>query len=73
MATTSHTCNDGNGPAFGRKTPGCPRCDELLSGAKPRAGWGGQKRLSPWLRNLPSAAHNCRASGCGPICTFGDW
>jgi hypothetical protein len=30
-----HTCNDGHGPVFGRKTPGCPRCDQLLAGAKP--------------------------------------
>lgn len=35
MATTKHTCNDGRGPAFGRKTAGCPRCDELLAGATP--------------------------------------
>ena len=28
--TTRHTCG---GPKFGRKTPGCPRCDELLAGA----------------------------------------
>lgn len=30
--TTRHTCG---GPVFGRKTPGCPRCDELLAGAEP--------------------------------------
>ena len=30
--TTKHTCG---GPAFGRKTPGCPRCDELIAGAAP--------------------------------------
>lgn len=34
--TTKHTCG---GPVFGRKTPGCPRCDELLAGAAPVA-WG---------------------------------
>lgn len=34
---TKHTCNNGAGPFFGKKTAGCPRCDELLSGAKPRA------------------------------------
>jgi hypothetical protein len=32
---TRHTCNDGRGPAWGRKTPGCPRCDELAAGAEP--------------------------------------
>ena len=30
--TTRHTCG---GPVWGRKTPGCPRCDELLGGATP--------------------------------------
>lgn len=35
---TLHTCNDGNGPKGGVKTPGCPRCDELLAGATPRGG-----------------------------------
>lgn len=30
-AATKHTCNGGNGPLFGRKTAGCPRCDELLA------------------------------------------
>lgn len=30
--TTKHTCG---GPVFGKKTPGCPRCDELLAGAEP--------------------------------------
>jgi hypothetical protein len=28
-----HTCNDGAGPKGGKKTPGCPRCDAILSGA----------------------------------------
>jgi hypothetical protein len=31
-----HTCNDGAGPYFGKKTLGCPRCDQLSSGASPR-------------------------------------
>lgn len=38
---TAHTCNNGGGPNFGKKTPGCPRCDELITGAAPRA-WRGQ-------------------------------
>jgi hypothetical protein len=41
--TTKHTCNNGNGPAFGKKTAGCPRCDELLDGAAPVKGWGYSK------------------------------
>ncbi|MGW4784923.1 hypothetical protein [Streptomyces sp. NPDC004230] len=32
MATTRHTCG---GPKYGRLAAGCPRCDELLGGAKP--------------------------------------
>lgn len=27
----------GYGPPFGRKVAGCPRCDQLLAGAAPRA------------------------------------
>lgn len=52
--TTKHTCNDGNGPAFGKKTIGCPRCDELLAGAKPVQGWGqaGKERDAANLRAI---------------------
>jgi len=32
-----HTCG---GPIFGRLTDGCPRCDQLKGGAKPKRGWG---------------------------------
>jgi hypothetical protein len=39
MAKTYHTCNGGDGPIFGRKTPGCPRCEERRKGALPRS-WG---------------------------------
>ncbi len=74
MARTKHTCG---GPVFGRKTPGCPRCDELLSGAEPRKGWDGrttaerrqeEERSLRWLRD-----HNCTRDKCGPVCTHGDW
>lgn len=41
--TTRHTCNNGDGPIFGRKTAGCPRCDELIGGAKPQEGWGARR------------------------------
>jgi hypothetical protein len=27
-----HTCNGGQGPKGGKKTPGCPRCDAILAG-----------------------------------------
>lgn len=36
---TPHTCNGGGGPVWGRKTRGCPRCEELLAGAPART-WG---------------------------------
>lgn len=74
MIATKHICNDGNGPAFGRKTTGCPRCDELLAGAK-SVRWASSRKeqdrqLAENRRRFP---HSCRASGCGPVCTFGDW
>lgn len=70
---TKHTCNDGTGPRFGRKTPGCPRCDELLAGAAPRT-WGGSAadvEYAQFRRDLE--AHDCKASNCGPVCTAFDW
>lgn len=43
--TTKHTCRDGRGPAFGYRTAGCPRCEELTLGAKP-VQWGpGRARI----------------------------
>ena len=70
--TTKHTCNDGSGPAFGRKTPGCPRCDELLAGAKP-VQWALTGRQEDARRAAEIRAHDCRASRCAVVCTFGDW
>jgi hypothetical protein len=74
--TTKHTCG---GPSFGRLTPGCPRCDELLDGAAPVA--------QPWRAKAERDAEQTRRSHrehfapggphdrgtCGPVCTFGDW
>lgn len=72
--TTKHTCNDGSGPAFGRKTPGCPRCDELLAGAAP-VKWAPsraeQDRIDSAYRRLHP--HDCKASGCSIVCTNGEW
>ena len=67
--TTKHTCG---GPVFGQKTPGCPRCDELLAGAAP-VKWAISPREED--RRLAAAirAHDCSRRGCGPVCTFGDW
>jgi hypothetical protein len=74
-----HTCG---GPVFGRKTPGCPRCDELLAGAEPRQlpEWRqrridraneDQRRVEEIRAHFESAKH--RSGGCGLCCTFGDW
>lgn len=69
--TTKHTCG---GPVFGKKTPGCPRCDELLAGAPP-VEWRSSQRDFDRRRDAIERAnpHNCTKSGCGPICTYGDW
>lgn len=74
---TRHTCG---GPVFGRKTPGCPRCDELLAGAAPIVqAWRQREtraqadaRRSTEIRDhFRSEKH--RSGGCGPVCTYGDW
>ncbi len=69
--TTKHTCS---GPVFGRKTPGCPRCDELLAGARPVV-WNvrraDESRMLEINAHFSSERH--RSGGCGPCCTFGDW
>lgn len=81
--TTRHTCG---GPVFGRKTPGCPRCDELLAGAAPvrwagceplkRCACGGQVERGEWgstCRSCQIRAHDCAVSGCAVVCTAFDW
>jgi hypothetical protein len=73
MAATPHTCG---GPVFGRRTAGCPRCDELAAGAKPtvwRAGRRAQANADDARRAAEIRAHDCAASRCGRTCTFGDW
>ena len=70
--TTKHTCNDGNGPAFGRKTPGCPRCDELLAGAEP-VRWAMTRKQDDLQRAAEIRAHDCTVSRCAVVCTFGQW
>ena len=75
---TAHTCNGGRGPFFGRKTAGCPRCDELLAGAEPRA-WVGTSRAAQDAQRLADlrehyASERHRNNQCGGlICTYGDW
>ena len=69
MATTKHTCG---GPVFGRKTPGCPRCDELLAGAAP-VRWSITRRADDAERAAAIRAHDCAQSGCSFVCTAFDW
>lgn len=59
--------------SFGRKDNTCPRCLELISGAKPRAGWNDAAiaRAKQFSREL--AAHDCVESNCSIVCTFGDY
>jgi hypothetical protein len=72
-ATTKHTCG---GPVFGHKTPGCPRCDELLAGVPPVV-WARSRAADDARRSIEIHAHFAgerhRSGGCGPVCTFGDW
>lgn len=74
---TKHTCNAGRGPVFGKRTSGCPRCDELAAGAPPVA-WRGSAsrafRSGQAARELKAIReHDCARNGCGPICTAFDW
>lgn len=70
--TTKHTCG---GPVFGKKTPGCPRCDELLAGAVP-VQWSalGKRAADQDVERVAEIrAHGCKTAGCGPVCAFGDY
>jgi hypothetical protein len=68
--TTKHTCN----MVFGRKTAGCPRCDELLAGAAPvKWDWAERKKAQEdRAMRYPPRPHACTPS-CGSVCTFGEW
>lgn len=74
--TTAHTCG---GPVFGRKTPGCPRCDELLDGQDPvRWDWADKRRRDEHERQEAVRAHFAPGGPhsrgeCGAVCTYGDW
>ena len=75
--TTKHTCNSGGGPVFGRKTVGCPRCNELIDGA-PAVQWRNTEcRTNSKIRSAEIRAHfkshKHLTGGCGPVCTFGQW
>jgi len=68
-----HTCNGGRPPVFGRRTQGCPRCEELAAGAAPRTGWGDLRRENEARSLADIRSHSCAVSRCGTVCTFGDW
>lgn len=51
----------------------CPRCQELLSGAPRREGWGAKAKREEYLRIQAIRNHNCKECGCGPVCTAFDW
>ena len=70
MATTKHTCG---GPVFGKRTDGCPRCDELTAGAEPVRWNYPSRRQQDEQRAAEIRAHDCKQSGCSIVCTFGDW
>ena len=67
--TTKHSCG---GVVFGKKTKGCPRCDELLAGATPTK-WAStiaKEREEGFMRAL--RAHSCKSHGCLSICVAVD-
>ena len=75
METTRHstTCRR----VYGRYDADCARCQELMTGAEPRKGWGQRRREdeAARLRDIrdhfrPGGPHEC--GECGPVCTFGD-
>ena len=55
-----------------RDASDCPRCAELNAGAAPVA-WRGSRRREDALRVADIARHDCRASRCAVVCTFGEW
>lgn len=57
---------------FSRYDDRCPRCQELAAGASARPGWSDRKRDDA-RRVEAIRRHDCQRSGCGPVCTFGDW
>lgn len=71
MIKTKHAVNCNK--VFGRKDPTCPRCIELLNGAPPRKGWNYYKLQDEARRIEAINSHDCKKSGCGPICTAFDW
>lgn len=63
--------------AFKNYDRNCPRCQELIGGAKARPGWSDSKRrfeaqsVAAIHAHFASEAH--LSGKFGPVCTFGDW
>ena len=62
---------------FGRYDKTCPRCLELMQGAPARNGWQtsyfAAKAENERGELVAIKNHDCKKSGCAPVCTFGDW
>lgn len=58
---------------FGRREPGCPRCDDLASGEAQPKKWGPSRKQQDAERAAEIRDHDCRKANCGLVCTFGDW
>lgn len=67
--TTQHT----HKPNFGRIVTGCPRCNELASGAPPVRWAASQRKADEAARIKDIREHDCSRSGCGQVCTAFDW
>ena len=71
-----HTCEQSE-RAFGRRAPGCARCDELKAGAPARVGWQADyyanKARQDAALSLAIRNHDCQASRCGIVCTAFQW
>lgn len=74
-AITKHASNCAR--RFARLDPFCPRCKELAAGSPARKGWQAsyfaRKAADDEQFRHELKAHDCKRSGCMPICTFGDW
>ena len=58
---------------FGRRVDDCPRCQELANGAAPIQ-WSGSRKAAMEAEQIRAIRnHDCKASHCGPVCTFGEW
>lgn len=61
----SNTTKHNHGANFGKIVDGCPRCSEIKSGAAPTS-WNIKAKASVFK-------HDCKASRCGIVCTYGEW